>query len=492
MNSLGRILFILVIPFMLFAKVSIDAPSSFYKGDDVIFTITAEGSAVKFPLISKIGDFAVQSGGSSSSTSNINGIKSQSISKSFILRPSKTVTIPSFEIVIDGKVEKTEPRKIIAKDVQKTSSSLYSLDIGADRKTAFVGEGIVFTIKFRYKKDLQIMDLQFMRPAFESFWVKELRSEPKKSDGDYFEYTLNYLLFPQKGGKVDIGPLKMGLVLLDPNSRGYGFFGSTMTKKVPVYSNAVSLDIKPLPEGVGLIGDFKIQAQTDKKSVKEGEALSYTLKIDGRGNLDDIGEIKLDIPNATIYDNPAKKEFDIKEGKYGGTYTKTYSIISGDDFTIPPIELRYFNKNANKIETVKTDSFNILVEKKETVQKPKLQVMEDKETKNSVKEEGKPAKPLSNKEKGIYFILGLVFGALLSFLAVYFINREKKTEEKPFEKNIKTAKTKEELFKLLVVYINIDDQLDKIIFNMEKSTNEDIKSLKKDILRLVKDKKLEL
>ena len=56
--------------------------------------------------------------------------------------------------------------------------------------------------------------------------------------------------------------------------------------------------------------------------------------------------------------------------------------------------------------------------------------------------------------------------------------------------SVKNAKTKDELFRLLVVYINIDEQLDKIIFDLEKSKNEELKSLKKEVLKLLKDKKL--
>lgn len=490
MNTPGKILFILVIPFILFAKVSIDAPSSFFKGDDVVFTITASGSSVKFPNIQKVAGYAVQSAGSSRNSSNINGVITQSISKSFIFRPKDTVTIPGFEIAVDGKVEKTKPKKIIAKDLKKTDSPFYSLDINVDKKTAFVGEGIVFNIKFRYKKDLQIMDLEFGRPSFESFWVKELKSVPKKSDGDYFEYQLNYLLFPQKEGSINIEPLKMGISLLDPNSRGYGFFGSPLTKNVSVYSNPLKLEIKPLPKGVNLIGEFKTEAKIDKQKVKEGEAVSYTLTIKGRGNLDDIGEIKLNIPNATVYDNPAKKEFDIIDGRYGGTYTKTYSIISGDSFSIPAVELRYFNKNKNKIQTAKTDSFDISVQKKPGIKKPELQVSKQK-PQTAIKKTRVTTSELTDKEKALYFFFGLLCGAVIVAVAVNFINKEKKREDTPFEKSIKKARTKDELFKLLVVYINIDDQLDKIIFDMEKSKDDDIRQLKKDIIKLAKDKRLE-
>ena len=114
-----KILLIFVIPFILNAKVSLKAPGEFYKGDKVVFSITAEGGDIKFPDIKNVEGYSVQNAGTSSQTSIINGVKSESLTRSYVFRPDKSLIIPSFKIEIDGQVEKTKEHILKAKEIQK-------------------------------------------------------------------------------------------------------------------------------------------------------------------------------------------------------------------------------------------------------------------------------------------------------------------------------------------------------------------------------------
>jgi hypothetical protein len=379
--------------------------------------------------------------------------------------------------------------------VQKTISPSYDLEIKINKKDIFVGEDILFNLKFKYKKDMQIVDLNFFKPDFSNFWTKELKSNKQTVQGDFVIHELNYLLFPQKDGKLDIEPLRIDAVVIDNKTQGYGFFSSQATKSIPIYSNRLSLNIKPLPQNCKLIGDFEIYSTIDKNSIKEGEAISYNLTIKGRGNVDDIDEIKLIIPNATIYDNPSQKEFDINNGLYGGIFSKTYSIVSQNSFVIPEVSLKYFDKKTNKVKVIKTKSYNIKVKgaaKKAAV----LEVAKPKEKLivNSDKKDKIITKTIitTDNQKIIFFIFGMIASFILMSLYFIFKNKTKVKDEVPLEKLIKKTKSSQELLKLLVVYINIDSKLDKIIYNLENRDNlVELKIIKKKILDILKDRTLQ-
>ena len=165
-------------------------------------------------------------------------------------------------------------------------------------------------------------------------------------------------MFPQKAGKLEIGPLKIGLITRD-NRYENNFFLTSSTKSTPVYSNTINLDIKTLPNDIKLIGDFEISTTIDKNSIEQGDAVAFNVTIKGRGNIDDIDEVKLNIPNTTVYENSAVKKYDMTNNKYGGVYTKAFSIVGTQDFKIPSITIKYFDKDTKTIKILKTKRYDI-------------------------------------------------------------------------------------------------------------------------------------
>ena len=491
-----KIFLLLIIPFILSAKVTLTAPNNFFKGDKVVFKITASGTDVKFPNISDIDGVPVQSAGTSSAITIVNGDRKQKLVKSFAIIPDKDITIPSFKISINGKIEQTKAKIVKMKLVEKTVSSIYDLEIKVNKKDSYVGEDILFTLIFKYQKDTQLVDLNFYKPNFENFWTKELQSKQQVVKGNYVVHELNYLLFPQKDGKLSIDPLRIDAIVSDKVAQNYGFFNTQLTKSIPIYSNKIDLTIKTLPKDIKLIGDFEISSTIDKTNINQGEAISYKLTIKGRGNLDDLDEIKLSIPNTTIYDNPSKKEFDIQNELYGGVFNKTYSIVAQNDFKIPQISLNYFDKKTQTIKTIKTKSYDIKVNgevKKAAileVAKVEQTPMVSQNTQTNVVEK---VIKTTDKEKIIFFILGMIFSIILISLYFIFKNKTVKKEETPLDKQIKKVNSLDELLKLLVVYINIDKQLDKIIYNLENKNSEiELKKVKKEVLNILKDTTLEI
>jgi len=486
-NNLGKsVLWIFFLPLFLNAKVAINVSDTFYKNDVVQLSITASGQDIKMPDIKEIDGNRVQNGGTSKNITIINGKRSYQFVQSYIFRATKDVNVPAFEILVDNKVEKTKEKTIKMLEVSKTNSDLYDLTISVDKKEVYVGESIEFTLKFRYRKDLNIVGLDFKKPAFNNFWVKELQTKPKKDNTtSYVEQEIKYLLFPQKSGDIELDALKIGVSTVKQGNSN-SFFLSQQTDTVNVYSNKLQLNVKALPQDIDLVGDFTIDASVDKTNINQGDAVSYKLYINGRGNIDDLEEIVLDIAGATIYDNPAKKEYNIHNNLYGGKYTKTYSIVGKENFTIPSVELKYFDKKSLKIKTIRTKAYDIQVKGEAKVVK-KLEIAPIQNSLNKLdkgdKESYTKTIPSSSQEKVFFFVVGLVCGMIVIVLIVLFQKRTVKKEEIPLFKLVKKSATPQELFKVLFVYITLNEELDTIIYRLENLSLEEFKKEKKNILK---------
>jgi hypothetical protein len=267
--------------------------------------------------------------------------------------------------------------------------------------------------------------------------------------------------------------------MVDTNSSSNFTFFSSAPKLEKVYSNNLSFNVKALPSDVTLIGDFVLNASIDKDEINLGESINYRLEITGFGNFDDIEDFKLDIPNTTIYDNKAEVETNFKDNKYEGKYSKVFSIVPNTSLEIPPFELKFFNKEENKVKVLKSKSFKIKVngeKQKEVV----LQKPIEKEEKVLMEKEF----PLVEKIK--YFLFGALSVLLIFCLYIYvkLQKSKKKIKETSLSKLIKSSKDKLDLMKILIPYLKRDNELDNLIFECEKS-NLEFKVLKKKILEKI-------
>ncbi|WP_320034890.1 BatD family protein [Halarcobacter sp.] len=489
MKLVKYIIFFLILNLSVFADVVLKAPDSFVKGEPYYFDIEVTGSSIEFPKIEKIDNYIVENQGTSKSLQIINGDYNEKLSKRFKIIPSADFTIPKFKFIIDDKEVYTSEKVVKQTIVHKTNSTDFDLTLIPSKDNLYVGEDLVVKLVFKYKRDLQITNLGFEKPHFENFWYKRIENKNDRYEQNgYIVQELEFLLFPQKSGELNVGPLRVDAQLMQSNSSTpFGFF-SSVPKVQKVYSNELKFDVKKLPQDISLIGDFDINANANKTEIKQGESVSLKLEIKGIGNFDDIQDIKLDIPNATIYDNKPDIKTTYSNLGYEGTYTKVFSIIPENSITIPSIKLKYFDKKDKKIVEKSTKEFNIKVDK--TEEKQKVVLEKPKETKEVAKEKIVIKEKISTEDKAKYFIFGII--ATLLILGLYKLvtlqSKEKVSKETPLNKLVKSSKDKNELIKVLIPYLKIDSTLDKLIFECE--SEKEFKVLKKEILTRIREIKL--
>ncbi len=490
---LGSLL--ILIPFYLFsAEVSVSVnKSAVYPGDSVVFSIKASGNDIEFPKIDKIGNADVSEAGTSSSYVIINGNASKTLTKMYSFTPDNNVTIPSFTVKIDGKEYKTKPINVTVLNPNAPRPNAKALlEIRADKNSSYVGEPVNIELVLKLKASANIAKAQIDTPKFDNLWVKQIGDVQKTQEGDYIVQKYRFLAFAQQAGKIKIGPITAHYATVKRDSydpfggMNISIFGENLVWK-KILSNSITIDAKPLPNGLELYGDFDIKAKVDKSKVSANKPVNLTVTVSGVGNIDDVKKFDLDIPNAIVYADEPQIKSGFKGGKYGGIFTQKIAIIADRNYTIPPIELRYFDKTAKKETVKKTEPIKITVIGGKTAAAPaqiavansqKPAVLAD--TNSSAAASAEPA--AKNCTNGFIKYITLIIGFILGALAALLWQKrgaKKEQKELPVIKKIKKAKSDKELYKILLPFANdsklIANKLKKLEENIYKNGKNKIK-----------------
>ena len=184
------------------------------------------------------------------------------------------------------------------------------------------------------------------------------------------------------------------------------------------FSNDLDVTIKPLPQGVDLIGDFAISASVDKDEIGANEAVNVEIKITGTGNLEDIKGFKPFIDGVSVFDEK------IATGKT--SVTQKIAFVSDSNFTIPAFSIKYFDKKTKEIKTISTKEINIKV--KNAKKKEDLVIKKQNPAHISNETRTFRSDKISNVYIAIASLIGFVLGVLLMITKPWnLIKKEKKT-----------------------------------------------------------------
>jgi hypothetical protein len=473
MKNLGKIiLLIALIHLSLIAATAKISPKSVYIGDRISLILSTSGDDVEFPQLDEIAGYKVLGQSTSSNITNINGNISKTLSKEYVFVPNGDFKVPSFKISVDGKIEKTNPIEIKIKKQKVGKQEAFSFELKTDKTEAYVGENINAEFIFKKHLDIELAEANFNSPSFANFWAKPLGKIPPTIEGDYQVYRIKYLLFPQKSGNIEIESGRMDAGIMRTQKRS--FFQSRSVKWKSLYTKGINIKVKPLPKGVDTYGNYKFNVQVDKTETKANEPINLTVIIKGIGNIDDIDDFKIEIDDAIVYaDKPEKKVYTNNQEELG-EFVQKFAIVSDRNFTINPLEFKFFDSESKKIKTIKSKKFDIKV--KGAMIKTNTAQLEKKgnDAKQIIKTEIVYEK--ASLTKLIFFTFGgFLVGLLTAFLLGFSFKRISKTDETPLSTKIKKSKNDKELLGLLLPYADKTDKMGEVIKQLEMSVYENKK-----------------
>ena len=321
----------------------------------------------------------------------INGRMKNTKTLKWVLSPKRSgdLIIPEFKGLLDGKRFKSDPIKILVyRSNQKISKNEIFIMAEVDKKSAFLGEQITLTYRLYKDVDTKISGVdQFQMPDFNGFWVEELFT-PQRLQYQNKEITYQgrkyhvanlgqRALFPITSEKHTIPSVKVKVQIekkkekrrRDPFFDPFlnSFFTETDTKYIK--SDEVKITVKAFPEPKpidfnGAVGDFNINVEVDQIEVNVNEGITFTVNLQGTGNLGLFTLPSIDFPQSMEAFPPnTQSKKDIFRNQITGSQSQEYVIIprKPGNFVIHSLEMSFYNLKANKWSRIETKPIELKV-----------------------------------------------------------------------------------------------------------------------------------
>lgn len=383
------------------------APDAVAVGDQFRLSYTVNTQNVRDFRVPSIKNFEVLMGPSRSySTQIINGVKSETLTFTYILMASKegTFTIPGASITAGGNqmISNSVTVKVLPADQQTSSGTTQSNRSGrassgssiskddliitatASKLNVYEQEAFLLTYKIYTLVDLRGFE-NVKLPDFKGFHSQEVelpndrRWSLEHYKGRNYQTTIyrQFVLFPQQSGKLTIEPARFDASIAkavqvnDPFEAFLNGGSNYVEVKKTLITPQITINAKPLPAGKpegfsGGVGDFSISSSINETKVKTNDAVTLKVVISGTGNLKLLSTPEVKFPDDfEVYDPKVENNFRLTNAGLSGSQVIEYLAIprNAGTFKIPPIKFSYFDIQSHSYKVLTTDEYTLQVEK---------------------------------------------------------------------------------------------------------------------------------
>ncbi len=348
------------------------------------------------PELPNLTMFDVNSQGSSTNISIVNGAMEASQAYNYLLTPKMqgTFVIKPASIVYNRTRYQSQeatitvlksgvgtPRTLEEAATEQASGANRDIFLTAelDKKSVYVGQQVTLTVKFYHSVKL-LSQPDYTPPQTTDFWSDNLdpqKSYPQTVNGRrYNVIELTTALFPTRSGELNVGTATVSVMVPadntrkrnDPFSLFDSFFDRGVTKTARTRS--LTLNVLPLPtEGKpenfsGTVGDFSISSSIDKTTTEVNQPVTVTYKISGTGNIKTVAEPQIEeTADFRVYQAASDEKSSKIQGKVGGTkiFEEAFIPKRAGKITIPGVSLDFFDPAAKKYKIINTKPITIEV-----------------------------------------------------------------------------------------------------------------------------------
>ena len=342
-------------------------------------------------------------------------------------------------------------------------ASTYTWSATASKTTAYMHEAIHLKYVCSFSDASELYSIEFNPSGeYEKFTLKNLSQSEQIVDGKRIN-SYEFVAFAKEAGEIEFAfeavmkkTTKESIentVLGRDNVQKEDFTKESLKQKI--------LKVTVKETDTLLAGIFGIEEKKREPKVKAYEPYHIEVIIKGVGNFDAIKPLEFNIEGVKVFAGEVIGEYVLKDDGMHGEWSQKFAFVGERDFTIPKIEIEYFDLKKESIENLSLDSTDVSVEagfsKEELL---------DKEQKRSFELD----------YSYIYYVLVFTAGFLLS--KVEFKKRAKKqSRDEEFSQKVEEAGSLDELMVLLV--LKDAKRYEKIIFEIEAKKITSLKSAKK-------------
>ncbi len=447
-------------------------------GNPVQLSIKAVGKAVAFPNINQINGMNVTSSGSSQSSSM--SITSQGMVsrihtvRTYLFVPNRDMIIPSYTVNISGTKHKTNPiqiKVVQSKAPTVQNNSKFSFVLKSDKQSVYVGESFVVTLYISVSNALRGMQIgNLVEPSSQDFFIKAIEGKKEYQTRDASFIEKQYIVTTKKEGNFTIASASARLG--QPDRSRQDIFGRYNMRWSAIASNRLDIEVKAQEKETDLVGDFSLNVKIDAQSVKANKPVNLTIKIEGKGNLEDFEFPKYEIDGVTIYSDKAKVESRLVGSELVSTYAKSFAFIAEKDFIIPNRIITVYNPKTKEEKVLEVKQYTVSVEgKKVTAVTSVSSNVQTNETqsgkiKEVIVERKVEVKAIAWWILALAFVVGGIFVYLLRFMPKIFGKKDK-----PYKES--------EALKILYAHISEGKEVEEMVHKLYAKKNGD-KSIKID------------
>ena len=351
---------------------------------------------------------------------------------------------------------------------QLQAFQLYEQNLDISTKNPYLKEGVKISCTLTQKDSTQTMFFEFSPKQSKNYHLISLKKEDIPLPDMKKQSQFEYILYPLHEGNISI---EFDLIIKQATNEdmrssftiGQYEVAALRTSNTKIDIKPIILKVKPLPQKVELIGDYKLEFNIDKEEISSSQQINIAYHIKGEG----YPKVQITPPLSKlkgvhyfedILNNSTRTYLDV---------LYSYALISQESFEIPSINIQCFDPKKDTLYTLQTDT------KKIEVKKIDINDILDKE-------DSYP-KSILQWEDLIPYINGILL-FFSGFITAKLIRRYKKKPTKPnsFKQEIKNTKTKKALLQLLLSKTN--PKFEPYIEKLYKNNNISLSKIKKDIL----------
>lgn len=427
-------------------------------GIDESFQLTFKStdSSVDSPDFSPLEqNFEILSQNQGSQIKIINGQQTSTKQWNLTLMPKRAgkLRIPEIEFGQQHSQASIIRVKQANKTTENTEQSMF-LEVEATPETPYVQSQVIYTIRLFYALNLQSGSMD--EPSFSDGEVlvkklgKDRQYETIRDSKRFSVLERKYALFPQQSGSITIEPINFKAKVIENNGRSSGFdnfFNQPKTHIKRLLSKSIKLEVKPIPnnfQGKNWL-PAKNLSLTDSFSeklpkFKVGEPVTRTLTLSANGlTIGQLPELMNHTNQLKQYTDQPKLDEQLTYNGINSIRQEKIAIIpsKAGEYTLPAIEIPWWNTETNKMDTLKLPAHTIKVAEATTIQQPQPVITPTPKVTPNITD---------NTNNDYYKWLTFIFAfAWIATLIAFFM---KKTNKKPQVKPEKPENTTTALKKL--------------------------------------------
>ena len=320
------------------------------------------------PILPSISGLRFSSAGTSRKFQRGGGGRTSTYTFNILVTPLKpgNYSISPIQVRHETRLFKPKPLKLLVlpagekpKPGNNQSQNAY-VRLLPTKTTAYVGEVIPVEIQLFFIDGVNVQMPELIADGFNiAAFPKHKQTRMQKGNQIYQVLTFRTAATPLKAGKLQLGPVKQGMVLRvrqkqnrrSPFNNSFdGIFTRYQQVPVTLEAKAQTITVKPLPTANkpasfnGAVGRYTMQAKASPLEVTVGDPVTLNIHISGQGAIDSLNLPKLDWPSFKSYEPSVTTNKNNPLGLLGTRTFEQVVIPESDKITeVPRIEFSFFD-----------------------------------------------------------------------------------------------------------------------------------------------------